>query len=375
MPEFEPMIELVGNAFELSRLELWSLHSNFSFYAIKKKSEEEREKYYLKSPRLTARRNEAARGLQDEVDARSANEITRIAAAIREEAKILIAKIKAAAKLRGLDVDTIDVGLEVQLEEGATAHLGARWYHTVFEELFFRIGWFWKENDDIIHFMGAKSGDTIEVEIGPSPLQISQEEADTLQELKRHQLPWPQLDSALSTLEECVFDPHSAEGETFFHFGGEPSWNNLYNTFEMIKFDLDGDLDEKYGPEMCAITREQWATPTELEAFRSTANNPNAEGRPRHSSAYYNNDKTRKLREAIEQGKEAVFRYNTKRREDKRKNNPPKLMSLFEADRLITRIFRNWCSYKAKECLKGRLLFGASVACFIAHQANLFQKY
>jgi hypothetical protein len=374
MPESEPMVELIGNAFELSRLEIWSLSSNFSFYAIKKESiEKEGEKYYLKSPRLTARRNEAARGIWDEVEVRSANEITRIAAAIQEEAKILIATIKAAAKIRNLNLDTVEVGLEVRLQEGTTARLGARWYSFVFEELFFRYGWFWKEND-IIHFMGAKSGETMEVEIGPGPLQISQEEASTIQKLKRHQLPWPQLDSALNMLEERIFDPHSDEGKTFFHFGGEPSWNNLYNTFEMIKFDVDGILDEKYGEEVCMITKERWAMPDELDKFRMTANNPNAEGRPRHSSAYYNNDKTRRLNEAIKQGKEAVFRYNAERREEKRMNSPPQLMSLSEADRLITRVFRNWCSYKAKKYLKERLLFGASVARLIAHQANLFQK-
>lgn len=149
------------------------------------------------------------------------------------------------------------------------------------------------------------------------------------------------LDSYLHELENCIDDPYVYE--TFSYFVDEPSWLSLWNTFEMIKFDVDKILNHAFSPNKCAMTRKGWAEKNELEDFTETANNFLAEARPRHSQAYSLNEELKRKTPNL---------FNEQKHEERKKkyeaDHPP--MSLAEAEALITRIFRGWCKWKAPTC-------------------------
>ena len=97
-----------------------------------------------------------------------------------------------------------------------------------------------------------------------------------------------ELDNYLHQLEKCVDDSYLHQ--TFSYFADAPNWFNLYNTYEMIKFDTDKTLkDNKFvDKNEWKITR-LWAEPDEMRRFTRSATDPRAEGGGRHSFAYHEN--------------------------------------------------------------------------------------
>ena len=172
-----------------------------------------------------------------------------------------------------------------------------------------------------------------------------------------------QLDSQLNPLENCIDEPYVHQ--TFSYFADIPSWYSLYNTYEMIKFDVDGNMkeygfDEEKCKKVCRIVRDSWASTDELKKFKRAANDPHSEGNPRHSPAsYLNKKKQKRERKNLPASVEAFIEAQ---KEKRRKKHPEssQLISLSEANTLMTRVFRSWCKWKARQCeVKTRLLFGA----------------
>jgi hypothetical protein len=307
MQESEPMIELTGDAFELDSLEWWSAQSNSPLYTVVKDGG----KYWLKSPRF---------GLHTDL------------VAVRAVAKELIPIIKGSAKVRDLAMQSIDVGSSIVV---------ANKIHSVVELEAPNAGvMFWKEH--AIYYMKSIAGVH---EIGPdiqsnSLLKLIEDNIGIF-ELDAKMKKGLVLDSYLHQLEECVDDPYIYE--TFSHFVNEPSWLSLWNTYEMIKFDVDKNLEQTFTAEKCVIISNDWAELEELKSFTNTANNHLAEAKPRHSLAYsLNEEEKAKSPNPVKQQK------HEKRKKQYEKDHPP--MSLADASSLITRIFRGWCKWKAPNC-------------------------
>jgi hypothetical protein len=303
MKESERMVELTGEAFDLDSLEWWSAKSNSPLYSIVKKHD----KYWLKSPRF-------GRGTDP--------------SSLRAAAKELIPIIKGTSKVRNLDVQSIDVGSGIQVGEAQ---------HVVVEGPTANVKMMlWKE-DDII-FM--KTNGMI-FEIGPKISPHFPYPQDRILELDVKIQRGLKLDSLLHALENCIDDEYVYA--TFSHFVEEPSWLSLSNTFEMIKFDVDKNLDHNFSTGKCTITANGWSKKQELESFTATANSHLAEAKPRHSFAYsLNEELKRKTKNPVKEQK------HQERRKNYEENHP--LMSLIDASALITRIFRGWCKWKALTC-------------------------
>jgi hypothetical protein len=335
MDESELLVQLSGESSELDELGWWGSQSNFSLYNVVKIDN----MYYLKSPRFTQKED---------------------AGVTYQKAEQLLPIIKAFAKIHGLGAQSIAIGGTVYQggQRSLFAKAGKSSFYVIGEFLS-RRGWFWKK-DGKLYFRGWQNGKVIE--IGHEPYQVAQEFADTMPELDALVQKGLQLDSELSALEKCINDPYVYEA--FFYFAKEPSWYNLYNTYEMIKFDVDKTLKEhNFDKKVCNITGLGWAEPNELKKFKRAANDPEAEGTPRHSTAYYRDQKARKREK---KGKSTSYwEYKETFRAKRRKNDPsrPQLMRLFDADALITRIFRGWCKWKARQCqLKTHLHYGELAA-------------
>jgi hypothetical protein len=350
MADSERMVKLSGERGELNEWEWWSSRSNFSLFSVVKIDDN----YFLKSPRFKQKNREE----------------------VREELERMRPVIMAFAKMQKLR--TLFIGFEgvyneagepvipldedgrpiITLTSGPAATIYPR---------------YWKENG--IFHMGRYQADMevdmeyIEHEIGPEPPKMMTDLipgwADTVLELDVMIQKGQQLDSALNLLEKCLDDPEVRQ--TFSYFADTANWFNFYNTYEMIKFDVDGSLKE-YGfdSKKCKIIRDSWAEPDELEGFKRAANDPHSDGNPRHSLAYYNDKKKRKKEKKKKPASFDVF--NEQRREKNREKKP--LMRLYEADALMTRIFRNWCKWKGSQCEVKRLLLSAALSARAIYYAS-----
>ena len=286
-------------------LQWWSAQSNSPLYSVVK----EDNKYWLKSPLFGRHTDEHS---------------------VLAEAKELIPIIKGSAIVRGMDMRSIGVA-------GRVVVGGQR---SVICEIESSIDKFmaWKEND----IFYRKINDRI-YEVSPP---FSQDflmciEGMTL-ELDERIKKGLQIDSYLHQLEKRIDDPYIYD--TFSYFVEEPpSWLSLWKTFEMIKFDVDRNLNRDYTIENCAIVSKEWAEKGEFDDFEETANNYLAEAKPRHSQAYsLNEERKRKTSNPIKEQK------HEERKKKHEADHPP--MRLGTAAGLIWRIFRGWCKWKACIC-------------------------
>ncbi len=127
--------------------------------------------------------------------------------------------------------------------------------------------------------------------------------------------------------------------DTFSYFADPPSWLSLWNTYEMIKFDVDDNLNHEFSSEKCKITEYSWAEKEELEDFTTTANHYLAEGKPRHTRAYeLNEERKRKKGNLVREQKRKI------RKKEREAERP--LMNPSDAYALIKRIFKGWCKWK-----------------------------
>lgn len=337
MAESGPMVQLIGEKGELDEWEWWSSRTNFSLFSVVKINDN----YFLRSPRFKQKNREEV-----------LEELERMRPVIMAFAKIR----KLGTRFVGFEgvydeagepiVSLTEDGHPIVTIEGVTATAYTRYWK---ENGIFHMGWYQADMNYIDH------------EIGPEPPKLMTDLipgwADTVLELEVMMQKGRQLDSALNLLEKCLDEPEVRQ--TFSYFADTINWFNLYSTYEMIKFDVDGSLKE-YGfdREKCKIIRNSWAEPDELEGFKRAANDPHSEGNPRHSLAYYNDKKKRKKEKKKKPTSFDIF--NEKRREKNREKKP--LMNLYEADVLMTRIFRNWCKRKASQCAVKTLLLSTALA-------------
>jgi hypothetical protein len=232
-------VELDGDDFtELEELAWLCSHPCCTLCSITKKQTFETDKssfsageaaYYLKSSRFA--------------------ELTD-AQAVREEATKIIQMVKAAAKLESnYEFQSIGLGgTVVRVESGLP--------------------------NEVQVFFFAPVTSAHEIAIRPIKT-VNAQDISTLKET--------QQDNYLNHLDDMIDDPYTYE--TLSYFGEPPSWLSLWNTYEMIKFDVDGNLNHEFGREKCKITEYGWAEKEELEDFTTTANHYLAKGKPRHSRA------------------------------------------------------------------------------------------
>jgi hypothetical protein len=135
----------------------------------------------------------------------------------------------------------------------------------------------------------------------------------------------------------------------FSYFAEEPSWSSLYNTYEMIKYDVDRTLRNKKDSLIF-----QWVTEEKIRDFRNAANNVFSEGSPRHSLAFY------LFKKDIE-GKPQSFRNYKEQKRDA----PEPLISLAYASILIKCLFKRWYELKLLEFK----------LCYFANVAEYLQKH
>jgi len=303
MKESEPMVELIGDTFDLDSLEWWSAQSPSQLYTVVKGGD----KYWLKTPRF---------GLHTDSQI------------LREQAKELIPIIKGASFVRGVRCDSIGVGNDIKTSKQTDVIVEPP---PVTDKIMF-----WKENGIFFTKFDGKT-----YEIGP---ELSANYAlieHTILELDARMKKGLELDTSLHALENCIDDEYIYR--TFSHFVDVLSWLSLWNTYEMIKFDVDKNLEQTFTPEKCVIVGNGWAKPLELKSFTNTANSHLAEANPRHSLAYsLNEEEKAKSPNPVKQQK------HEERKTQYERDHPP--MSLADASSLITRIFRGWCKWKAPNC-------------------------
>lgn len=303
MKESEPMVELTGDIFELDSLEWWSAQSKSPLYSIIK----EDEKYWLKSPRFDNHTDSAS---------------------LRRQAEEMLPIIQGAQLVRRVVCRTIKIGSQIKRDKQTTdaaVTLEAPNANVML----------WKDNDRYYLKQAANI-----YESGSEP-KFFTDIGIKVTELSEKIRKGKTIDGYLYKLDGCIDDPYIYQ--TFSYFVEEPTWLSLWNTYEMIKFDVDKDLDQTFTAKKCVMIGDGWAEPKELKSFTNTANNHLAEGKPRHSPAYALNEEERaKSPNPVKQQKHEA------RKKQYEKDHPP--MSLLDASVLITRIFRGWCKWKAPNC-------------------------
>jgi hypothetical protein len=337
MNDNEPMVELIGNPAELDELAWWSSFSHFNIFNVIRQGE----KCYLTSPRFAQIKQD--RTIQDKAKS----------VAIKDEAKKLLPIVRATAKIRGLNVQSLAIGSEIIQDRQKPTDIVVGAEKTglfIFGELLFHRGRYWKENDTLF-FRGHETGrivnenDQIMREFMHN-FPANMPEARSIPELEVLTQEARQLDINLNPLEKCLFsDPYLYE--TFSYVAEEPGWLSLWKAYEMIKYCVDRNLGHEFSSEKCEFVKNGWATKLELESFTSTANYYLAQGYPRHSRAYYLN----KERETEEKLNPYQKEKHRKRKAKYQADNPP--MSLPLATKIIRRIFRYWCMWRAANtCLE-----------------------
>ncbi|MFZ0012236.1 MAG: hypothetical protein WAL97_10140 [Halobacteriota archaeon] len=303
MEEMEPMVELTGDIFELDSLQWWSAQSKSPLDSIVK----EDEKYWLKSSRFDA-----------DTDSPS----------LRRQAEEMLPIIKGTQLVRAVACRTIKIGSQIKRSKQTTDAVVS--VETARENVMF-----WKDND--IYYL--KYADKL-LEIGSEPPKFYTDLGFKITELREKIRKGRAIDGYLHKLEDCIDNPYVYEA--FSYFVEEPTWLSLWKTYEMIKYDVDDNLDQEFSAGKCAITRNGWAEKLELERFSNTANHYQAEGNPRHSYARFSEDEKRSKSNPY---KEQKHKERLKKYEE---NNP--LMTPGVAKELIQRIFRGWCKWKASKC-------------------------
>lgn len=328
MEEAEPMVRLTGDTNDLEFLRWWSDQSLSPLYSIVKKIAKKDDAYWLKSQRFGRYTDEHS---------------------MLTEAKKLMPIIKGSAKARGMEMRSIGVNDCVVV--GKQRSIFATFQGA--GEAFGVYPMIWKECGKFYNIVDRR---IYEVPVS----QLSEELALKLDVRIKKGL---QLDNYLHQLENHIDDPYIYQ--TFSYFLEELSWHNLYKTYEMIRFDVDKTTKgAKF--DNSKITRYGWAEPDELKRFKRAANDPHAEGSPRHSLASY-------LEGQASEKPDPWREFKEEERAKRRKNDP--LMRLFEADALIKRIFRGWCKWKANHlALKTNLfyaeLYARSLKAYISSSSH-----
>ena len=161
---------------------------------------------------------------------------------------------------------------------------------------------------------------------------------------------WYLYDSYRNQLSEWIDDIYMSKA--FSYFAGGSSWYNLYLVYEMIKYDTDKTLNYKKDSLMY-----QWVDENKIDDFTNAANNVFSEDSPRHSLASYLNKKH------INGKPQSFLNYKEQKR-----GKPKPLTSLYEANILIKRLFKNWYELKI---LEFRLFYFANVAKYLTNKYNL----
>ncbi len=300
MKEDEPIVEVVGDIFELDSLQWWSVQSKSPLYSMVK----EDEKYWLKSPRFDADTDSAS---------------------LRRQAEEMLPIIKGAQLVRALPCRTIKIGS--QIKRGKQATDAVVQLETPNANVML-----WKDKDTYYLKHDGK------IETASEPPTFFTNLGIKIIELREKIRKGRAIDGYLHKLEGCIDNPYVYE--TFSYFVEEPTWLSLWKTYEMIKYDVDGNLNHEFSTGKCAITRNGWAEKQEVEGFTNTANHYQAEGNPRHSYARFLEDEKKPNPYKEQKHKERLEKYMA--------DNP--LMTPDVAKELIQRIFRRWCKLKASKC-------------------------
>jgi len=303
MQESEPMVELTGDIFELDSLKWWSAQSKSPLYSVIK----EDKKYWLKSPRFDKHTDSAS---------------------LRRQAEEMLPILQGAQLVRTVACRTIKIGSQIKRDKQTTDAVVSLEAPNANMML-------WKDDD--VYYLKERD----KVHKSSEPPKFFIDLGFKISELSEKIRKGRAIDDYLHKLEGCVDDPYIYE--TFSYFVEEPTWLSLWKTYEMIKYDVDGNLSHEFSKGKCAITRNGWVKePKELESFTYTANHYKAEGDPRHSSARFLEDEKKPKSNPVQEQrhKERLLKFM--------KNNS--LMTLSDATQLITRIFRAWCKWKAPKC-------------------------
>jgi hypothetical protein len=300
MRETEPMVELIGDIFELDSLQWWGAQSKSPLYSVVK----EGGKYWLKSPRF-----------DEDTDSPS----------LRRQAEEMLPIIKGAALMRALPCRTVKIGSQIKRGKQTTDAVVQPETPNVNVML-------WKEND--LYYLKHDN----KIETTSKPPTFFTDLGIKIIELREKIRKGRAIDGYLHKLEDCIDDPYVYE--TFSYFVEEPTWLSLWKTYEMIKYDVDRNLNQEFSTGKCAITRNGWAEKRELESFTNTANHYKAEGNPRHSYARFLEDEKKPNPYKEQKHKKRLEKYMV--------DNP--LMTPDVAKELIQRIFRGWCKWKASKC-------------------------
>ncbi len=323
----ECRVQLRGDPFELQELEWLCSEFNSPLCSVVKEDHGEDDGYYLKTCRFA--------------------KLTS-ASAVLEEAVKFIKIIKGIERVKGTDLQSIEIG--------STVRHGLDTYGFPPEsegnkiKLWKKNGLFYMKMGDAIHEIGrefppffAELG--LNVPVLKNGIDISREDASLHKERS--------YNSYLRCFNIWIDDPQTSE--TFSYFNEKPTWPFLWNTYEMIKFDVDGNLSDDASHKKCKLTRYGWVGEGELEDFKKAANHPLAEGWGRHSSAHHRN----KQRQKESKKKKPRSWWDLKAQQ----KAPLSLMGLGEASKLIKRLFKKW--YELKE-LEFKLAYANGVAEFLS---------
>jgi hypothetical protein len=326
--EDEWRAELDGDPYELSELRWLLSRFNSPLYSIVKIGR----KYYLKASRF-----------EKLIDPR----------VVLEEAEKLIPIIKSIAKLKSRSIDYHAIRI-VAVIGGKT--------HTVFSKAITQRMKFWTKNGKCY----LKSGDNVlegedfsgleKFGLDMSHFEIpdyTSKENTSLHKERRYE-------SYINQFNEWIDGNYISE--TFSYFADdEPSWTSLWKTYEQIKYDIDGNLDDDVSPEKSKLTRYHWVEEDKLKKFKKAANHPDAEGGSRHSSAYHLNRIEEKIKKSEKPREFWIYKTQIRAKSDS-------LMSLREANILIKHLFKSWYELKL---LEFRLFYFAGIAKYLTKKYNL----
>jgi hypothetical protein len=299
-------VELRGDLYESQELEWLCSQFNSPLYGVVK----EDDGYYLKAFRFA--------------------KLTS-ARAVREEAVKFIKIIKGIERLKGIDLQSIEIGPKVKHGHETEGFPEESEGEQI--KVWKKNGIFYMKIEDRIHKIGRKLPPFFE-QFGlviKNGRDISAEDTSLHEERL--------YNSYLSCFNIWIDDPQISE--TFSYFNEKPTWPFLWNIYEMIKFDMDGNLSDDASPEKCKLTGFGWVGEGELTNFKKAANHPLAEGWGRHSSAHHRN----KIRKKESKKKKPRSWWNLKAQQRAQLS----LMGVADASKLIKQLFKKWFELKELE--------------------------